>query len=296
MSRLYVSLTVLFACGCSTAEPVLPPEVEPEIPASIAEAKALYPKLLDLHAGPIQKSCSPNPGVCHNSNNFPDLQTPGTLLALINERCNLDLPDPSQGWDACERAPDFIRAGAFESDIAFVESIGPGRWRMHFRQAPLLSGRVGFSIWSADNDLIMQPIAEWLVSVDLRQGETSAETDIGIADTQPFVVTLVDEVFAALVGGDPNRNGVFGADDQDNFFGAEIVPGSLEQSYLWGRLTGTVPGTRMPLANAPLTNAEYAALACWIEGLATVDTPAVDQEIDYDNCAYAQAPLDPAGP
>jgi hypothetical protein len=57
-----------------------------------------------------------------------------------------------------------------------------------------------------------------------------------------------------------------------------------------GRVTGTVPGTRMPLANAPLSDAEYVALACWIETLAGTPWPRAGDLIDYDECIFAWYP------
>lgn len=52
----------------------------------------------------------------------------------------------------------------------------------------------------------------------------------------------------------------------------------------------------MPLANRPLSNAAYAALACWIEGLDPAASADPERAIDYDNCQYAKAPSDPAIP
>ena len=81
--------------------------------------------------------------------------------------------------------------------------------------------------------------------------------------------------------GDPNRNGVFGHD----LGGSMVVPGDLERSYLYGRLFGLVPGTRMPLGNQPLDEAEHLAVICWIETLD--DDPDVFDPIDYDACDEA---------
>jgi hypothetical protein len=66
----------------------------------------------------------------------------------------------------------------------------------------------------------------------------------------------------------------------------EIVPGRPDRSYLVGRITGTVPGTRMPLANAPLSKPEYDAILCWIAGLTSREATA-DDPIDYDRCPWS---------
>jgi hypothetical protein len=86
-------------------------------------------------------------------------------------------------------------------------------------------------------------------------------------------------------GGDPNGNGRFGSAEP----WVLIAPGHPLQSYLVGRITGTVPGTRMPLANERLTDAEYVAIFCWIETLD--DSPQPTDPIDYENCQFAHDPI-----
>jgi hypothetical protein len=105
---------------------------------------------------------------------------------------------------------------------------------------------------------------------------------------------VVAAVLATLVGGDPNADGVWGADElTPGERGALVVPGALDRSYLWGRITGTVPGFRMPLANTPITNPGYVAIACWIEGLSASSAERDPEDlIDYDSCQYANAPVD----
>ena len=75
-------------------------------------------------------------------------------------------------------------------------------------------------------------------------------------------------------------------------WGVVTFPGSLDDSYMWQRITGQVPGSRMPLANAPLTEPAYVAIACWIEGLKPGVTPSPDDPIDYTDCQFGQNPVD----
>ena len=75
-------------------------------------------------------------------------------------------------------------------------------------------------------------------------------------------------------------------------YGAIVFPGSLDRSYLWGKITGTVPGSRMPLANGPVTNHQYIALACWIEGLSTTEENRATDFINYSECSFAEDPED----
>src|SRR5436305_661422 len=120
-------------------------------------------------------------------------------------------------------------------------------------------------IYSPSRVTVYAPPAEWQVQVALTAGHKEADATVGMAN--PFIADFSDSVMARVVGGNPNKNGVWGADDPNAVKGALVTPKDLGSSYLWGRITGSVPGTRMPLANQPLSNAEYTAIACWIEGL-----------------------------
>jgi hypothetical protein len=133
------------------------------------------------------------------------------------------------------------------------------------------------------------PIADWQVTTTIAQGAKTATVDVGNVADNPFIEQYVDEVLASVVPGDPNQNGIFGADaagSDDGNSALVIAPGSLVRSYLWGRITGTVPGSRMPLANQPLSDPEYVALACFIEHPGAT----ADAAIDYDHCEFAKHP------
>lgn len=295
---LYLALGVAFsACEGVAGDPPIttkpPAEVTPMEAESIRLARARYPRLFDLQVGLIETTCSPNPGVCHNSNNYPDLRTVGSLLSAVGAPCNIDLPDPLQGWDACERAGDVLRTRTFGTRIAWVTRIGPGTWRFGLEDAPMATVRETFQVYTSDGQVVLNPVPEWDVTIEMQAG--SFEANVQVAPDQGFLLDFIDSVVATVIGGDSNRNGVFGADVATaEGEGALVAPGDLEMSYLWGRLAGTVPGTRMPLANDPLDNADYAAIACWIEGLQDNPDPGANDLIDYDGCAYAEDPLDPA--
>jgi hypothetical protein len=103
------------------------------------------------------------------------------------------------------------------------------------------------------------------------------------------MIEELNEVHQALVvdglhTGDPNRDGVFGADEP----GYKLIdPGEPETSYLVARLLGIVPGTPMPLANQPLSSAEVLAVTCWVEGLSVDEDADVYAPIDYEGCSAA---------
>lgn len=264
----------------------------------VAEARRLFPRTIDMHQRIVSRSCAPNAGVCHNTSNYPDLSTTGALLQVVGAWCNLELPDPTRGYDPCEREGDVLLVeGVFASEIAWVEREAMSRWRFGLRdEAPqeLVDDDV-FFFSSGMDDAVLRPAPEWEVRVNAAAGSAEVTVTVeGVAD-DPFVETFIDEVLASLVGGDPNRNGVFGAELVTNGQARVVAPGDLARSYLWGRITGTVPGSRMPLANEDLTNAEYVAVACFVETLAS--TRAAGREaspedaIDYDGCAFAREPV-----
>lgn len=274
------------------------PTPDPNEHVWVQEARVQFPNFLDLQTNVISSTCSPNPGVCHNSSNYPNLETAGNTLAHVGAPCNVEIPDPTQGWDSCERHADYLRAstggggGAFTSRIAWMEHVGPGTWNVGFEDpAPGTQSR-RVDVLDADMNPVFQSPADWQVNVALVQGTNHASLTVGGGDD--FIRDYVDSILQTVIEGDPNRNGTWGAESAAVEEGALIYPGDPARSYLWGRLTGTVPGFRMPLANAPLTNPAYVALACWIEQLAGDDDPQAEDAIDYTNCSYADAPEDHA--
>jgi hypothetical protein len=265
--------------------------------ALTATAKSKFPRVIDLHQKIVARSCAPNTGVCHNTNNYPELATPASFLASINAWCNLGSPDPSQGFDLCERAGDVLISGSFRAEVARTERQPDGSWKVTLRDpAPRDDDVAPVRFESSLDDIVFQPSPEWGVTIAMIEGDP--EVLLTIAIEEPFFTEpYIDEAMSGLVQGDGNGNGVFGADEVDDGVtearasATVIAPGSLVRSYLWGRVTGTVPGSRMPLANEALSDDEYLALACFIEGLPKDGAlPATDAAIDYDACAFAKEP------
>jgi len=291
------SLLVIVACDNSDA--TLPmeqavPMPEAKEPESIIEAKERYPSLFALQTDHIAKTCSPNPGVCHNSNNYPEFRTVGNLIAAISAPCNVEMPDLTQGWDSCEQPGDVLLVDGEKLTIGWTEKLQRGRWELHLRQAPITTQTIDVRIESADRMAILMSPSDWNVTANLVAGELVAEITADPENT--FLLDYVDDTLATVLGGDINQNGKAGAEDPSVEPGAMIWPGDPTRSYLWRRLLGDVPGSQMPLANMPLGNAEYAAIACWIESLEPDVMPSPTAPIDYDNCLYAKNPLDPVKP
>lgn len=250
------------------------------------EAKAEIPDTMALHAKVIARSCAPNGGVCHNTKEYPDLHTPGNFVTAVSRPCNQDLFDESETmFDGCEPDADTVElpGTGFRTRVAWL---GPEEYdevtfyygrRIRLEEAAPESQSGGHARFLRNGqELVDLPSNLWI--------------DAG--SNEGWLMELYNLEYAkylaliGVVGGDPNGNGVFGGESP----WAEIVPGKPERSYLVGRIIGSVPGTRMPLANAPLTNPEYVAIHCWIE---TMDRhPSPESKIDYEHCNYAYDPVD----
>ena len=113
---------------------------------------------------------------------------------------------------------------------------------------------------------------------------------------QEYQVEDVQElVGVGIVMGDANRNGVFGSHMGTPV--SMLEPGDPFGSYLIGRMRGEihqgepVPGSRMPLANPPLTVDEMLALFCLVEGFPEGgDGALLSGPIDYNACSFSTNP------
>lgn len=302
-SNLMVVVAALLFAGCKSATIEDPGGGGGggEHPA-VVEARASFPRFVELQTHVLSSTCAPNPGVCHNSANYPNLETAGNSITWVGADCNPEIPNPVDGWDACEKQGHVLVAdvaGArFASALAWIEKAGPGSWTVHLVDPAPATLRTTVSFEDADGASFYDPPEvvddedldeNFSVTVDLVQA--SADATLSVNTEKAVNRDLADSILATVQGGDPNHNGTFGADSVPT--GAIFFPGDLSRSYLWGRITGTVPGSRMPLANAPLTFPAYVAIACWIEGLDEVDSaPEADGIIDYDACDFAAAPID----
>lgn len=247
-------------------------------------AQAEIPDTLTLHTRVIARSCAPNGGVCHNTKEYPDLHTPGNFVTAVSRPCNQDLvSEPENVFDGCEPEGDTFESGNFKSRIAYLgpeyydEQTGNFGRPIRFEKPATKNFSEGDIRFKRAGDVLVEGTGMFYID----EGETDGWLMNLYNLPYPAYLTL-----QTVLGGDPNGNGVFGAEDG----WSEITPGKPEKSYLWARVTGTVPGTRMPLANQSLSNPEYVAIACWIETLGR--TASVMEKIDYDACWYARAPTD----
>lgn len=271
---------------------------EPQEPEDVIdEAKAELPTYLDLHTNVIARTCSPDEGVCHHAKEYPDLTSPQAMLGGVGMGCNVAVDDPLSMFNGCEQEGDELRFPQYgpnkdwSTEIAWSETVKTSIPNasgndviLHLRDPiPNAMNDPGelesMFIWRNYEDESVEQAAYYSV-ISYEAGEATV--------TVHLIEELNDNQIIALGGGlrmgDPNRDGVFGADETTYKL---IEPGDPETSYLMGRLLGRVPGTPMPLANQPLSSAEVLALTCWIEGLGGED-PDVYGEIDYDGCQAAK--------
>jgi hypothetical protein len=262
--------------------------VPPDLPV-VAEARAKFPDALTLHTKVVARSCSPATGVCHNNKEYPDLHTAGNFVQAVTRPCNQDKADPSLIFDGCENVADTLDVGSvgFKTRIGWIgdylydQSTGISYRPMSLEKA------APESTYAADarflrNGSLFVAVEQ---SIELTAGSKDAKLLYGYnASYETY------QLLEQLQGGDPNGNGVYGAEDPWQ----ELMPGHTDRSYLLGRITGTVPGSRMPLANQPLSDPEYVALFCWVESIGS--HPGVEDKIDYGHCKFARNPVSYALP
>lgn len=266
----------------------------PPIDEILEEARAEFPTYSDLHEKVVVRTCSPNGGVCHNEKEYPDLHTPETMLSQLDVPCNLAETDPLNLFNGCEPGGDTLRFitgnnTTFASKIGYVvmnaDDTGAVLNAVIYLQDPIPNPMASPATF--ETVIIERETAGGMLTVGQIELAASYATGMsalqinGYAELPDAAKTLLE---ADIQAGDPNRDGVFGA-DEDPF--RLLLPGDPWKSYLLQRLQGNVPGSPMPLANQPLSSAEIIAMACWIEGAAEPGGDGPESAIDYDNCQYA---------
>lgn len=281
----------------------------------VQQAQARFPTGLDLHKKVIWRTCTPNGGVCHNNKEFPDLRTPATFASAFGEACNVQYGEFTSVFDGCERPGDRLSMdggglNVTDVEIGNVEYIqgtfedpgdglpdvsAPG---LHIRLASPVGGdrdrgygEARFTRTFIEGSNVQDSVyadfrTQWWV-VDDGTHLIGRVEDYQVEDVQGLI-----EV--GIVQGDANRNGVFGSHEGEP--AQLLVPGDPEGSYLIARLRGEMhgeplPGSRMPLANSPLTIAEMLGLFCLVEGFPDGGGDEfLTSPIDYNRCSFSEDP------
>lgn len=289
------------------------PEVDPYAGDNeiVITAQERFPTGLDLHKKVIWRTCTPNGGVCHNRKEYPDLHTPANFAETFSAPCNVQSGEAVAVFDGCEQPGDRLRFGGDgdEIEIGWISYVvgdpvetpdetSPG---LHIQLAGPLGGDQD-RFWGNANFIrsfvdeagqVQQSDYETIQTMWSRIGDGSHL----VGEVPEYLVDRVQQLLeAGVVMGDANANGVFGAHEGPPV--SMLEPGDPIGSYLIGRMRGEmhgeqVPGSRMPLANPPLTVDEMLALFCLVEGFpAGGDSAMLSGPIDYNACSFAENPED----
>jgi hypothetical protein len=265
-----------------------PPGVPDERPTEV-----VYPDLFALQELAIHPTCSLNNGVCHNSNNYPDLHTPTSLVELVGEPCGVEVDQPELLHDECEPPGDHLVVGGFDGEILSVEVVPAdaevrdltgARIRVSGDTSGIASGAEDVTVTRGAQRFDLGAHGASVVSIEGDIVVLELEGMYGEWSAKQFLDARALPWHSGVVRvGDPNGNGIAG--------GATAMPlvriGEPLESFLIGRLVDPTLGELMPRQCRTWDDRATRALACWIEGLVAGEsgiTNAYDP-IDYENCS-----------
>lgn len=229
----------------------------------------------------------------------------------MNARCNQLRDDPATIDDLCEPFGDLFQMGGFSSRIGTVTATPasgtPDSLTITLHD-PVPPGTTGAAA-----------IVRQLPGLAPDTLPIPAAASASIAGAQSVTLLwapMTDPMLAAAPGGalatfllplrpvagdatqvqlgDPNGDGIFGAD----LDGALVKPGRPLDSYLFLRVLGPRAGQpQMPIANMQHWDEQdgVTALGCWIAGM-KADGSNAEQSIDYGQCKPASWIASPSTP
>lgn len=299
MRHALVVLIALAACGNDKA-------VDGTINDGDAQARIEFPDLAHLYGGDhgIYRGCGPNGGVCHNGNEFPNLDSMGSIVDTIGRDCNQKRDRADALHDMCETKGDVLHVKGTmtmpeDIEIASIVPIdGTGdparQWKLTLRTAPktfatneIIQVMRGFAtiayldLYPMASRPVLDPADPSRKTVLITLKPPVAGYDIGAETAKGLARTGIPGAGTGSIHvGDANRNGIFGADLGGKF----IRPGDPARSYLLRRLMDPNAGPLMPRANCCFwTKPALRALWCWVAGLDAVGENAY-AKINYDAC------------
>jgi hypothetical protein len=260
----------------------------------------VYRTIGELFTEAMAPTCSPNAGVCHNSDAYPDLHTVAGLVEMIGRPCNASAETHEEVHDFCEPSGDHLVFPSLDIDVEIA------------RVVPEPPGADWGAISSVRIELV-EPMATLPavdeVDIEIHRGDDvvfvgAGGAFVGAAEDSAVTVDLGnasdsvrqflddrfypwDELLVRVA--DPNGNGVAGGADG----AAMIVPGDPMRSYLVLRLFDPEYGDVMPRQCRTWNDEATRALGCFIAGLPPdADALAIadDDPIVYDDCDF-----DPVG-
>ncbi len=275
--------------GDSSGEPDDPPP-RPIVYATIGE----------LFTEAMAPTCSPNVGVCHNSDAYPDLHTLAGVVSMIDQPCNASAETHAEVHDFCEPPGDRLVFPSLGIDVE-VARVRPqpddAAWgeitsvRLELVEAmPMLPpvDEADIEVHRGD-DVVALGVGGAFVSA-AEQDAVTLELGGASASVRQFLDDRFypwDELLVRVA--DTNGNGVAGGGDGS----AMIVPGDPMRSYLVLRLFDPDYGDVMPRQCRTWNDEATRALGCFIAALPPdVDALAIadDDPIPYEGCDF-----DPVG-
>jgi hypothetical protein len=324
MRKLALTLIVAGWFGCSAQSPVPPDEAEDQVDARSAPAiPEVYPTIDRLHEQGVALTCALNGGVCHNSKEYPALQTVSTLIETVNRPCNMNVAKKEQVHNACETKGDRLVIPWAHIDVEIKHlDIVPGDFDFTYRLGTEAFYKDSYyyghqSEYPRARLTLASPIAAFVPPdissqepIEIHRGSTvfpmpgiyiaSAEAQsitLGLERVPPYWAREVnrfidDRIYpwrADMVRvADVNGDGVMGAS-----LGISLLtPGAPEKSFLFLRLTDEQYGMMMPQVCRTWDDRSTRALACWIQGLKTDSAGKVINPydpIDYEHCQFSAA-------
>ena len=256
----------------------------------------VYRTVGELFTEAMAPTCSPNVGVCHNSDAYPDLHTVANLVSLIDAPCNASAESPAEVHDFCEPPGDRLVFPTLGIDVEIA------------RVLPQAEGEAWGEISSVVVELVdampMLPAVDESEVEIHRDGIVIALGAGGawVAAAQDDAVTLsldaaTDSVRRFLDDrlypwddtlvrvADPNGNGIAGFSPDRSM----LVPGDPLESYLVLRLFDPEYGDVMPRQCRAWNDEATRALGCFVAGLdPTADGLQIadDDLIDYEGCDF----------
>lgn len=266
-----------------------------------AATEHAYSDVVSLFDQAIAPTCSLNNGVCHKSNNYPDLHTPAALVATLGGPCNVELEDPTQVHDACEPVADhlviasagidsrIVSARLLDSELmAEAKDLTQVILTLDPAPASLEPGATDTAVTRGDTTFAVGEYGAKVAAVDGADVTLDLRSAYGEWTAKRFFdVRVFPPGPLHLHVGDPNGNGVQGA----LVLAMPLVTaGDPDRSFMLKRLIDPAYGELMPRQCRTWNDAANLALACWIAGLAP-DASNAYAPIDYEACSATVAGL-----